>query len=165
MIARSRGWYAALVCASALVLATAARLDAQAPAAGAVSAGGDRAAVAALQAWVEAFNSRDPKRIVALYAPTAVFWGTTAPAIATTPEQVWAYFKDSGQRPAVRVAIDSTHARVFGDVAVVSGGYTFADVTDGAASNVRPARYSMVFRRINGRWLIVDHHSSRVPAP
>ena len=41
---------------------------------------------AATQAWTEAFNSRDPKRIVALYATDAVFWGTTAKAIATTPE-------------------------------------------------------------------------------
>jgi uncharacterized protein (TIGR02246 family) len=119
----------------------------------------------ALQAWVEAFNSRDPKRIVACYAPTAVFWGTTAKAIATTPEQVWAYFKDAGLRPATRVTIDSTHARVFGDIAVVSGAYTFADVTAGERSNIRPSRYSIVFQRVGNAWLIVDHHSSRVPEP
>lgn len=119
----------------------------------------------ALAAWVEAFNSRDPKRIVTLYAPAAVFWGTTAQTIATTPAQVWDYFKDSGQRPAVRVSIDSTHARTFGDIAVLSGAYTFADVRDGERSNVRPARYTIVFQRIGGAWLIVDHHSSRVPQP
>ena len=122
-------------------------------------------ATAALQAWVDAFNSRDPKRIVALYAPTAVFWGTTATTVATTPEQVWDYFKDSGQRPAIRVSIDSSHPRQFGDTAVISGGYTFADVKDGASTNVRPARYTFVFQRSGGRWLIVDHHSSRVPGP
>ena len=121
--------------------------------------------VAALQSWVEAFNSRDPKRIVARYAPTAVFWGTTAKAIATTPAQVWDYFKDAGQRPATRVTIDSTHVRVFGAVAVVSGAYTFADVKDGERSNVRPARYSIVFQRIGNAWLIIDHHSSRVLEP
>ncbi len=120
---------------------------------------------AALQAWVEAFNTRDPKRIVALYAPDTVFWGTTAKAIATTPESVWAYFKDAGLRPATRVTIDSTHARVVGEIAIVSGAYTFADVTDGERSNVRPARYSIVFRRSGDAWLIIDHHSSRVPEP
>lgn len=119
----------------------------------------------ALQAWVDAFNSRDPKRIVALYAPTAVFWGTTAQTIATTPAQVWDYFKDSRQRPAIRVSIDSTHARVFGDVAVLSGAYTFADVTGGERTNVRPARYTIVLRKTGDTWQIVDHHSSRVPAP
>ena len=118
-----------------------------------------------LQAWVDAFNSRDPKRIVALYAPAAVFWGTTAKTIATTPAQVWDYFRDAGQRPATRVTIESSHLRLFGDVAVISGAYTFADVTDGQRSNVRPARYSIVLQRIDGVWLIVDHHSSRVPEP
>jgi uncharacterized protein (TIGR02246 family) len=119
----------------------------------------------ALQAWVEAFNSRDAQRIVASYAPTAVFWGTTAKTIATTPAQVWDYFKDAGQRPATRVTIESSHLRLFGDVAVVSGAYTFADVKGGDRTNVRPARYSIVLQRIDGAWLIVDHHSSRVPEP
>ena len=120
---------------------------------------------AELQAWVEAFNSRDPRRIVALYAPDAVFWGTTAKAIATTPESIWAYFKDAGQRPWTRVIIDAQHERVYGDIAIVSGAYTFSDVRDGVASNVRPARFTFVFRRDGGRWAIVDHHSSRVPEP
>jgi uncharacterized protein (TIGR02246 family) len=118
-----------------------------------------------LQAWVEAFNSRDPMRIVALYAPDAVFWGTTAKTIATTPESVWAYFKDAGQRPWTRVTIDAQYERVYNDTAIVSGAYTFSDVRDGVAANVRPARFTFVFRRDGSRWLIVDHHSSRVPEP
>jgi uncharacterized protein (TIGR02246 family) len=120
---------------------------------------------AALKAWVEAFNTRDPKQIVALYAPDAVFWGTTAKTIATTPAQVWDYFKDAGQRPFTRVSIDAQHERVYGNIAIVSGAYTFSDVRDGVASNVRPARFTIVFRRDGDRWLIVDHHSSRVPEP
>jgi uncharacterized protein (TIGR02246 family) len=120
---------------------------------------------AATAAWVEAFNSRDPKRIVALYAADAVFWGTTAKAIATTPEAVWAYFKDAGQRPSVRVTIDEEHPRALGTIAINSGSYTFSDVRDGVANNVRPARFTFVFRRDGDRWLIVEHHSSRVPDP
>jgi uncharacterized protein (TIGR02246 family) len=149
-----------LTCAASLSALISARVAAQSasPAAG-------QTPTAALQAWVDAFNSRDPKRIVARYAPTAVFWGTTAKTIATTPAQVWDYFKDAGQRPATRVTIDSTHQRIFGDTAVISGAYTFADVKEGEQSNVRPARYTIVFRRTGDGWLIVDHHSSRVPQP
>ena len=119
---------------------------------------------AALQAWVDAFNSRDPKRIVARYAPNAVFWGTTAKTIATTPAQIWDYFKDAGKRPTTRVLIDSTFERVVGDVAIVSGAYTFVDVTDGVSANIRPARYTIALEKVGDAWLIVDHHSSRVPA-
>ena len=126
---------------------------------------GTDAVTAATQAWVEAFNSRDPKRIVAQYAPDAVLWGTTAKTIATTPDAIWTYFKDAGQRPWTRVAIDAQHTRVFGALAIASGTYTFSDVRDGVAANVRPARFTFVFRREGERWLIVEHHSSRVPEP
>jgi uncharacterized protein (TIGR02246 family) len=121
--------------------------------------------VQALRAWTEAFNSRDPKRITALYAPDAVFWGTTAKTIAATPDAVFAYFKDAGLRPNTRVTIESAHVRVYGEIAIDSGAYTFAEVQDGVTSNVRPARFTFVFRRVGDRWLIVDHHSSRVPEP
>jgi len=120
---------------------------------------------AAMRAWVDAFNTRDPRQIVALYAPDAVFWGTTAKTIATTPASIWAYFKDAGQRPWTRVAIDAQHERVHGSIASVSGAYTFSDIRDGVATNVRPARFTFVFRRDGDRWLIVDHHSSRLPEP
>ena len=37
----------------------------------------DRAAIEqATHAWAEAYNTRDPARIVAFYEPDAVFWGT-----------------------------------------------------------------------------------------
>jgi uncharacterized protein (TIGR02246 family) len=113
--------------------------------------------------WVTTFNTRDPKRIVALYAADAAFWGTTAQRLASTPDEVWTYFKDAGQRPNTRVRIDSHVARVYGDIAIDSGAYTFFDLVDGAETNVRPARFTFVYRRVAGRWLIVDHHSSRVP--
>ena len=121
--------------------------------------------VAATAAWVDAFNSRDPKRIVALYAPDAAFWGTTAKTIATTPDAVWAYFKDAGLRPFTRVAIAGQHPRVYGAIAINSGAYTFSEVRDGVATNVRQARFTFVFRREGDRWVIVEHHSSRVPEP
>jgi hypothetical protein len=143
------------ICAAMLAVMTPARVAAQA-----VSGPS-----AALEAWVEAFNSRDPKRIVARYAPNAVLWGTTAKTIATTPAQIWDYFKDAGKRPTTRVLIDSTVERVTGDVAILSGAYTFVDVTDGVSANIRPARYSIVLQKIGDAWLIVDHHSSRVPQP
>jgi uncharacterized protein (TIGR02246 family) len=117
----------------------------------------------AVATWVEAFNSRDPQQITALYAANAVFWGTTARTIATSREEIWAYFKDAASRPDTRVTIDSEYIRVYGDVGIASGAYTFIDVKDGGRSNVRPARFTFVFKREGERWLIVEHHSSRVP--
>ena len=47
-------------------------------------------------------------------------------------------------------------------IAVNTGYYTFSGVRDGQPTQ-RPARYTLVFRKQDGKWLIVDHHSSYVP--
>jgi hypothetical protein len=105
----------------------------------------------ATAAWVAAYNSR--ARITALYDPEAVFWGTSAKTIAANPSAIANYFKDAGKTPEARVTLGEQHIRVYGDVAINTGYYTFRN----------PARYTFVYRKRDGKWLIVDHHSSRVP--
>jgi uncharacterized protein (TIGR02246 family) len=117
---------------------------------------------AATDAWREAYDSRDPARIIALYDPEAVFWGTTSQTIRPTPDAIAEYFQDAGARPNARVTFGELYIRVYGDVAINSGDYTFTDVRDGNPVTT-PARFSMVFANRDGTWLIVDHHSSRVP--
>jgi uncharacterized protein (TIGR02246 family) len=103
--------------------------------------------------WVAAYNSRDPGRITSLYDSEAVFWGTSAKTIAASPAAIANYFKDAGKTPEARVTLGEQHIRVYGDVAINTGYYTFRS----------PARFTFVYRNRNGKWLIVDHHSSRVP--
>jgi uncharacterized protein (TIGR02246 family) len=118
--------------------------------------------VAATAAWRAAYNSRDPGRITAMYDADAVLWGTTAKTVAANPATIAEYFKDAAKRPNARVTFGEQHIRVYGDVAVSTGYYTFADVRDGQAVS-RPARFTMVFRNRDGQWRIVGHHSSEVP--
>lgn len=120
---------------------------------------------AATVAWIEAFNTRDARRISALYAPDAVFWGTISPTIRITPEAVLTYFEDSAQRrPRLRMELGETHVRVYGETALNSGYYTSVDTKDGA--EVRQSlRFTFVYRREGDRWAIVSHHSSRMPVP
>jgi uncharacterized protein (TIGR02246 family) len=118
---------------------------------------------AATNAWVEAFASHDAVRIAALYAPDAVFWGTNSPTIRDTPVLIREYFENLNGRSTVRIEIDEQHIRVYGDVAINSGRYTVHEVKDGQPT-VRPLRFSFVYRRQDGRWLILDHHSSALPA-
>lgn len=117
---------------------------------------------AATATWVEALNSREPARITALYDAEAVFWGTTSKTIRATPTAVADYFKTAPQRPTVRCKLGDQYIRVYGDIAINSGDYTFTETVDGKLET-RPARFTFVFRKRAGKWLIVDHHSSRVP--
>jgi uncharacterized protein (TIGR02246 family) len=97
-----------------------------------------------------------------MYDADAVLWGTTAKTVAANPAAIVEYFKDAAKRPNARVIFGEQHIRVYGDVAVSTGHYTFSDVRDGQAVS-RPARFTMVFRNRDGRWRIVGHHSSEVP--
>lgn len=117
---------------------------------------------AATDDWRAAYDSRDPIRITAMYAPDAALWGTTLKAIAVTPAAVADYFKDARVRPDARVVFGEQNIRVYGDFAFNSGSYTFNGVRDGKPTTLL-ARYSIAFRKQGGKWLIVDHHSSRLP--
>jgi hypothetical protein len=54
--------------------------------------------------------------------------------------------------------------RVYGSTAVNTGYYTFSYIKDGEAKTL-PARYSFTFVKEGETWMIVDHHSSAMPAP
>jgi uncharacterized protein (TIGR02246 family) len=137
-------------------------LSACATSIGARGAGANQQVAAATSAWHTAYNSRDPAAITSMYASDAVLWGTAAKKVAANPSAIADYFKDAGKRPAARVTFGEQHIRVYGDTAVNTGYYTFSDIREGKEV-LRPARYTMVFRERDGRWLLVAHHSSEVP--
>jgi uncharacterized protein (TIGR02246 family) len=97
-----------------------------------------------------------------------VFWGTTSPALRDNPAAVRDYFNVLRTVPPdYKGVLGEQRIRVFGDVAVNTGTYTFVGPARDAAGKPisRPARFSFVYRNRDGRWLIVDHHSSAVPPP
>ena len=123
----------------------------------------DRADVeAATQRWISAFNRQAADEIAALYAPDAVFQGTSSGVIRDTPALVREYFKSLANLGDQKMATGEHRIQLFGDLAISSGYYTRRGTQDGKPVEAR-ARFSFVFARRNGRWLIVNHHSSQVP--
>lgn len=124
---------------------------------------GDRDVLAAIDAWIAAFDARDPARVAALYAPDAVLWGTVSQTIRTTPDEVLAYFRDSAtNRPRLRMQLGARHVRMLGDAACVSGFYTAIEPAE-EGDLVMPLRFTFVLAKRAGTWRIVTHHSSRMP--
>lgn len=110
-------------------------------------------------------STRDPDRVLPLYDTEAVLWGTRSPKLRDTPALVGEYFSNLRTvPPSYKATLGEQRIRVFGDIAVNTGTYTFSKQHDGKEI-VRPARFSFVFRKRHGRWLIVDHHSSAIPGP
>ena len=120
---------------------------------------------AATQAWIAAFNSCDAGKAGALYHPEAVLWGTVTPTIISTPAGIRQYFERvCSSSPQPKVVLGEQLVRTYGETAINSGKYTFT-VFPGGQPREAPARYSFTYRKTDGQWLIVDHHSSALPAP
>jgi hypothetical protein len=54
----------------------------------------------ATRTWIEAMNSRDPDKVVALYDSDAVLWGTVSPSIRDTRQAIQEYFDFLRTAPA-----------------------------------------------------------------
>ena len=117
------------------------------------------------QKWIEGMSRHDLDGVVALYDPEAALWGTRSPTLRDNPAKVREYFKllDTVP-PTYKAVLGEQRIRVYDHIAINTGTYTFSEMRDGKEI-IRPARFSFVYRYANGRWLIIDHHSSAMPAP
>lgn len=114
----------------------------------------------AVQAWADAFNAADLQRVLALYAPDAVLWGTMATDLIDTQEGRRNYFERAlAGLPAPTVQLQSLLLQPLGDLVLASGAYLLK-----LAGRRHPARFTFVLQRRSARWLIVNHHSSLMPA-
>jgi uncharacterized protein (TIGR02246 family) len=112
--------------------------------------------------WNAALATGDAEKVADLYAPTAVLLPTVSDEIRTTRAQIVDYFtKFLQSKPQGRIdreiitILDSNNA-------INTGLYTFTLTQDDVQQQV-PARYTYVYERIDGNWLIVNHHSSLLP--
>ncbi|MFI9724305.1 SgcJ/EcaC family oxidoreductase [Streptomyces sp. NPDC052396] len=115
--------------------------------------------------WNATLAKGDARRVADLYAPNAVLLPTVSSRIRTNRAAIVDYFqhflesKPSGRIQKRYITIlDPCHA-------VDTGLYQFTltDKNSGTVSRTN-ARYTYVYERRGGRWLILNHHSSAVPA-
>lgn len=117
---------------------------------------------AATAQWISAFNRKSSTDIAALYAKDAVFFGTSSPVLRDKPELVQEYFKSLPSLGDATISLGEHRVQVFGDTAVSTGFYTRSSMEQGKVVS-NPARFSFVYAKRDGRWLIVNHHSSALP--
>jgi uncharacterized protein (TIGR02246 family) len=87
---------------------------------------------------------------------------TVSNRVRTTKAEIVDYFTQFLQlKPFGK--IDEANVRMLAkDTAINSGVYTFKLNKDGQPTSVQ-ARYSFTYKKIDGEWLIIDHHSSAMP--
>lgn len=120
---------------------------------------------AAAATWAQALGDDDPDKVLPLYSEDAVLWGTLSPTVRAERPALRDYFVAAFKiLPGLKVSFGDQLIRVYGATAVNTGYYTFSYVKDGEPKSL-PARYSFTYVKSGDTWLIVDHHSSAVPAP
>jgi hypothetical protein len=84
---------------------------------------------AVTQKWVEGMTRHDIDSVVALYDPEAVLWGTRSPTLRDTPSTVREYFNILRTvPPTYKVILGEQRIRIYGNIAINTGTYTFSMV-------------------------------------
>jgi uncharacterized protein (TIGR02246 family) len=114
---------------------------------------------AVVDRWATAFNANDVDALVNLYAPDAIFVGSTGLARQEGRDAIRGYFgrlANSGDK----VVIEDRKIVLLGDnIAYATGFYEFSAVRERAVRKTK-AGFSMVFVKRGNDWLIAHHHSS-----
>lgn len=118
----------------------------------------------AFEAWIAAVSSCNPDNVTKLYADDAVLLPTLSPIVHDTPEKRKDYFTQFISRQNLKGVVNDSRIRVFGDIAVNSGSYTFTFTNPEGKTQEVPARFSFVYRKEGDDWKIIEHHSSTAPA-
>ena len=114
--------------------------------------------IALFDQWNNALKTGNPKEVAALYATDAILLPTVSNKVRHNREEIEDYFVHFLAKGPVG-KIDESNVRIFGDIAINSGVYTFT-FADGASVQ---ARFTYVYRQVDGEWLILEHHSSAMP--
>lgn len=126
----------------------------------------EKPAAAQIQAlfadWNAALATGDPEKVADRYAPNAVLLPTVSNQVRSTRAEIVDYFVKFLKSKPSGTILDSHVAVLNADDAIDAGTYRFALTQDGKPTTV-DARYTFVYEKIDGKWLIVNHHSSAMP--
>ncbi|MEU0898004.1 SgcJ/EcaC family oxidoreductase [Streptomyces massasporeus] len=115
--------------------------------------------------WNATLRTGDPKKVADLYAKDAVLLPTVSNQVRTDRAAIVDYFEHFLQNKPVGTKVESVVNVLDRDTVIDTGVYEFTltDHGTGEKSTVK-ARYTYAYeKQPNGRWLIVNHHSSKMP--
>lgn len=112
--------------------------------------------------WNDALQTEDPGNVVACYAEDAILLPTVSAKVRHNHEEIRDYFVHFlSKKPNGRIT--EQNIRIYDNIAINSGLYTFSLAEDDGHTDV-PARFTFVYRKYEDGWLIIEHHSSILPA-
>jgi uncharacterized protein (TIGR02246 family) len=115
--------------------------------------------------WNAALGTGDAEAVADRYAPDGVLLPTVSKQVRTDRDGIVDYFEHFQENDPVGEKTETIITVLDKNTAVDAGTYVFT-LTDPETGEVRDveARYTYVYEKIDGDWLIVNHHSSAMPA-
>ena len=111
--------------------------------------------------WNDALKTGDPNKVVACYAGDAILLPTVSAKVRHNHDEIRDYFIHFiAKKPHGRIT--EQNIRIYDNLAINSGLYTFSLVEDGGRTDVA-ARFTFVYQKYEQKWLIIEHHSSILP--
>jgi uncharacterized protein (TIGR02246 family) len=107
--------------------------------------------------WEQAYNAGDADRLVTLYTKDATLFGSSAQLFSGL-EGVRAYF--GKLPPGIKTTMGDQQAVAVGPDVLLSSGFANFTLKDGT---VIPFRLTLAVVKVNGQWLIAQHHGSPLP--
>ena len=112
--------------------------------------------------WNKALQTGDPDKVVACYAVDAILLPTLSAKVRHNHDEIRDYFVQFlSKKPNGRIT--EQNIRIYDNIAINSGLYTFSVTENGVQTDVA-ARFTFVYRKHEDGWLIIEHHSSLLPA-
>lgn len=130
------------------------------------SAGPKEDAFAVIEQFKKSYDASDPSAIVKLFAPDAVFLGTTMQRPTRDKDAILKYFQASASANLPKkVEIENYEVLQLSESAVLfTGQDTFSQTRDGKSIDT-PARFTLVITKSAEGWGIGHFHSSMRPTP
>ncbi len=114
--------------------------------------------------WNNRLQTGDPEKVADLYAPDAVLLPTLSPEIRTTHAGIVDYMEGFLAKHPSGEELQSVVKVLDPRTAIDTGVYRFTfHNADGTTSSTADARYTFVYEKRHGEWLIINHHSSLMP--
>ena len=112
--------------------------------------------------WNQALQTENPDKVVACYAKDAILLPTVSAKVRHNHDEIRDYFVHFlSKKPQGRII--EQNIRIYDTIAINSGLYNFSLTENGNLSDAA-ARFTFVYQKSENGWLIIEHHSSILPA-
>jgi uncharacterized protein (TIGR02246 family) len=114
------------------------------------------------ESWNDALQTKDAKKVAALYSPDATFLPTMLGEFKSGQEGAESYFEHFLLKNPRGTIIEDKVQSITPDSYLHSGHYNFELGPDNDRQ-ISEARFSFLWSKVNGEWKIIHHHSSVKP--